>query len=355
MSIAKKYKEIVQVTKSNQKGSKESAKIPDKFKKLLKSKRKTPHEAAKGNTKKEITKIPGRHRRYSDKKLLRILKAEAMKLGRTPTCQYFQNSKNLPSVITYTSRWGSWNNAVKAAGLEPNLVISKSQSNRKKSSHVSNNSSTIRAPRTIKEFQKVQLYATLSDKEANGENVILQLGKQLNLDSPHIDQAADLYEEIIERGLQRGRTVKSIASATVYLTCRQATFPRTLGEIAQASGVSTKKLSHATSALAKKLKLELPPFQPLDFFDRIASQLLLPEDVKASTKSILHNPTTKRFSIGKNPMSILAASIYIGAKLCRKSITQDEIAKVADVTTVTIRNRYKELVEKLDIDKNIFD
>ena len=45
-----------------------------------------------------------------------------------------------------------------------------------------------------------------------------------------------------------------------------------------------------------------------------------------------------------------AAAPYISPLLCGERRTQREVAGVAGVTEVTIRNRYKELAEKLDID-----
>ena len=47
---------------------------------------------------------------------------------------------------------------------------------------------------------------------------------------------------------------------------------------------------------------------------------------------------------------IAAAAIYIASILCGDRRTQREVADVAGVTEVTIRNRYKELAEELDIE-----
>ena len=42
--------------------------------------------------------------------------------------------------------------------------------------------------------------------------------------------------------------------------------------------------------------------------------------------------------------------LYVSSILCGERCTQREVADVAGVTEVTIRNRYKEIAEKLDID-----
>ncbi|RLG31758.1 transcription initiation factor IIB, partial [Methanosarcinales archaeon] len=53
---------------------------------------------------------------------------------------------------------------------------------------------------------------------------------------------------------------------------------------------------------------------------------------------------------GRGPTGVAAAAIYIASIECDQRRTQREVAEVAGVTEVTIRNRYKELAEELDIE-----
>jgi transcription initiation factor TFIIB len=52
-------------------------------------------------------------------------------------------------------------------------------------------------------------------------------------------------------------------------------------------------------------------------------------------------------------MGIAAASLYVAALLVGDKKTQREVADIAGVTEVTIRNRYKELLEKLHLEDQI--
>lgn len=52
---------------------------------------------------------------------------------------------------------------------------------------------------------------------------------------------------------------------------------------------------------------------------------------------------------GKSPAGTAAAVIYIIAKNRKQKIIQKKIAKVASTTEVTIRKKYKELIERLNI------
>lgn len=65
---------------------------------------------------------------------------------------------------------------------------------------------------------------------------------------------------------------------------------------------------------------------------------------------ILKRAADRELVSGQGPLGIAAASLYIASILCDERKTQYEIAEVTGVTEVTIRNRYKELVRKLDME-----
>ena len=72
--------------------------------------------------------------------------------------------------------------------------------------------------------------------------------------------------------------------------------------------------------------------------------------VQAKGIEILRQAAEKELTSGRGPTGVAAAAIYIASILCGDRRTQREVADVAGVTEVTIRNRYKELAEELDIE-----
>ncbi len=54
-----------------------------------------------------------------------------------------------------------------------------------------------------------------------------------------------------------------------------------------------------------------------------------------------------KLTSGRAPKSIAAAVSYIASKITGEYRTQREIAEAAQITEVTIRNRYKELMEQV--------
>ncbi|MBU0496591.1 MAG: transcription initiation factor IIB, partial [Candidatus Thermoplasmatota archaeon] len=102
--------------------------------------------------------------------------------------------------------------------------------------------------------------------------------------------------------------------------------------------------------IARKLGLKLMPTTPLDYISRFCSELKLSGDVQTKTIDIIQDAANNELTSGRGPTGIAAAALYIASVLCGERRTQREVADVAGVTEVTIRNRYKELAEKLDID-----
>lgn len=59
-------------------------------------------------------------RKYSNCYLINTLKDYAVNLGRTPTYTEFENDRSVPSATKIKERFGTWNNALKLAGLKLN-------------------------------------------------------------------------------------------------------------------------------------------------------------------------------------------------------------------------------------------
>lgn len=62
----------------------------------------------------------GKNKEYKDWQLIHWLQDFAEELGKTPTQVDLANEPSMPSPSVYRYRFGSWNNALKKAGLEVN-------------------------------------------------------------------------------------------------------------------------------------------------------------------------------------------------------------------------------------------
>jgi transcription initiation factor TFIIB len=177
-----------------------------------------------------------------------------------------------------------------------------------------------------------------------------RLSSQLGLNRSVKELAAMLYRKLIVKRLARSRSIDAIVAGSIYAACRLRKTPRSLIEIAKHTRVSKKKIGQHYRLIVNKLKLRMPIADPINFVPRMITELELSGDVQQKVVEILNDAKAKhRLVMGRDPRGIAAAAIYIASILTDNQVTQRAIASVAGITEVTIRNRYKEIVRKLEI------
>ena len=161
--------------------------------------------------------------------------------------------------------------------------------------------------------------------------------------------AAMLYRRAVNQNLVRGRSVEGVAAAALYGACRSCEVPRTLNEITEASRASKKEVGRTYRYISRELKLNLQPASPVVYINRFCKELELPGHVENAAIRILNQAVEAELTSGRGPTGVAAATIYIASVLYNMRKTQKQNAATVGVTEVTIRNRYKELAENLDI------
>jgi transcription initiation factor TFIIB len=140
-----------------------------------------------------------------------------------------------------------------------------------------------------------------------------------------------------------------MVAATLYAACRIRKIPRTLDEVAENSRINKKQLGQCFRQLVRTIDVAIPISTPIDFVSRFSNELGLSGKVSGRAIKILETAKKAGITAGKDPTGLAAAALYISGILEDERRTQREIARVARVTEVTVRNRYKELVRNLQI------
>ncbi len=195
-----------------------------------------------------------------------------------------------------------------------------------------------------------------SSKDRNLSYSLSELVRQisyLGLKQSVHEEVARKYEKAVEMGLVRGRSMESIITALIYAVAREQGTPRTLSELSAASGIEKREIGRAYRYICRQLGIRILPAKPEEYIPRFASLLGLSGRVQAKAKQILKKAADADIISGKGPTGIAASSLYIAAVLCGEKRTQRDIADVVGVTEVTIRNRYKDLVERLGIEEEV--
>ncbi len=167
------------------------------------------------------------------------------------------------------------------------------------------------------------------------------------------EQTALLYRQCVKNNLIRGRPIETVVNAALYATCRSAGMPRTLDEISQISNVSKKEIGRTYRIIAHELNLKIPLTDPSSYVPRYVAALKLSGGAQEKAMALLKQAMKKGLISGRSPTGVSAAAVYIAGALVGERRTQKEVADVAGVTEVTIRNRYRELKQELAIDVNL--
>ncbi|ELY49300.1 transcription initiation factor IIB [Natronolimnohabitans innermongolicus] len=157
-----------------------------------------------------------------------------------------------------------------------------------------------------------------------------------------------IYRRALEEDLLPGRSIEGVATASLYASARQAGTPRSLDEISAVSRVEKMELTRTYRYIIRELGLEVKPADPEHYVPRFVSDLDLSDETERMARELLESARQEGVHSGKSPVGLAAAAVYAAALLTNEKVTQNDVSEVASISEVTIRNRYKELLEASD-------
>ena len=179
-----------------------------------------------------------------------------------------------------------------------------------------------------------------------------RMASYLGLSDSIREASAYLYRKCLDAKIIQGRSIESMVAASIYATCRMQHFPRSLDELALVSGVSKVNIGRAYRGIKVGLNVKVPLAEPSAYVPKFASALKLTGSAQEEAIKLLRKANKKGIWIGRAPIGIAAAAVYIAAAMCGERRTQTEVANVAGITEVTIRNRYSEIKKKIKLNVN---
>jgi transcription initiation factor TFIIB len=183
---------------------------------------------------------------------------------------------------------------------------------------------------------------------AHALSEICKISNKLNLPRNVIETSSIIYRHALQKKLIQGRTIQSVAVASIYMACRQCGIVRTLKEVAREANITKNEAAKNYRFLLKELKHNVPQVNTSNYISRIVNKLNLAGETERIAEKILETAVEQRFTIGRGPGGMAAACVYISCQLTGERLSQTKIAREAQVTEVTIRNRYKELAQNLE-------
>lgn len=206
-------------------------------------------------------------------------------------------------------------------------------------------------------FQRLRTWDVRSQANSSAHRNLVQafseldrLKDKLGLSDAIVEKTAYLYRKAQEKQLARGRSISSILAAIIYAACREMGASRTLSDVANATNVKRKAISRCYRIIVFALDVKVPLMDPMKCIARIANKAKISEKTKRMALDTMGRVVTREISAGKLPMGLAATVLYMTCHANGESMTQKEIADIAGVTEVTIRNRIKDLKARLPLE-----
>jgi transcription initiation factor TFIIB len=204
----------------------------------------------------------------------------------------------------------------------------------------------LRRLRTWNERFRAQGSKDRNLKHALGE--IDRMASALGIARPTRETASVIYRRALDEELLPGRSVEGVATAALYAASRLDGVARTVDEVAVVSRVERLEIERTYRYVVRELSIQVPPTPPTEYLGRFASALGCADETERRARELIETATEQGVHSGKNPVGIAASALYAAGQLCNDQFTQAEVAAVSDISEVTIRNRYREVLGAVD-------
>lgn len=196
---------------------------------------------------------------------------------------------------------------------------------------------------------RAQLNDSVSRNLEKALKLLNNFGDKLYLSQAVIEGAAYIYRKAAIKKLAKGRSTLGLVGAALYAACRETATPKTITDIATACNITTKDIMSHYKLILKELSLQMPVLHGPDYVTLICNRLQLSEKTKREALRIFSMVQENRISIGKNPRALAGSIIYLASQNCNEFLRQVEICQVAEISTVSLRKRCKEIKSKVEL------
>jgi transcription initiation factor TFIIB len=179
-------------------------------------------------------------------------------------------------------------------------------------------------------------------------NELDRLKDKLGLSEAIIENAAYIFRKAHQRGKVRGRSIPAFMAAAI---CRQMQASRTLDDIATTSNVKRKSIARYHRELVFEFQLEVPEIDSTKCISRVANNANITEKTKHQAINLMNEVVKRGMSAGKDPMGLAAAVLYTSCIKTGEQKSQIDLANAAQTADATIRNRVKDLKNRLELNK----
>jgi transcription initiation factor TFIIB len=146
----------------------------------------------------------------------------------------------------------------------------------------------------------------------------------------------------------RLQSLNALLAAIVYYICRKQGIHKNIGDILEIIPANTAVLLKMYKEVKDVLGLRMVHGGLLDYTEKYADRLKLPEHVKRAAMAIARLANNQGQAEGRNPGIVAATAVYMACKTSDKPISLGSVAKTAKITEATLKSCLKDLMELKD-------
>jgi len=113
----------------------------------------------------------------------------------------------------------------------------------------------------------------------------------------------------------KGRANEAVATASLYIACRQEGVPRTFNELCAYSRITKKEIGRCFKLILHAKGTCLDQISTDDFMSRFCSNLGLSTTVQRAAATIASVAVNRDIVAGRSPISVAAAAIYMASQV----------------------------------------
>lgn len=199
----------------------------------------------------------------------------------------------------------------------------------------------------LRQWDRNSRFASTSQSYVKAFTLLDGLKAKLGLSEAVVEQTAYLFRKITLKKILAGRSTIGMICATVYIACRLTNTPRTIQDVASAGNIKRKQLQSIYRFLLQELEIYPESYSPIEFVTRISNESDVSEKTRRCAIDILVKSEKIGITTSKNPMAMAAAALYLSSLKNKEDVSQTKISKVSGISSVTIRDRAKEIKSNL--------
>lgn len=162
------------------------------------------------------------------------------------------------------------------------------------------------------------------------------------------ERSAYFYRKALQKSLIKGRSISGFVAASIYLACKERMIPRTIDEVCRAAGIDRPFATHCYKILIGEMRIEPPVTDPFRNIAKISAKAGIEERVSRRAMEILSSIANHTAIMGKNPLVLAAAALYLATVEHGLNVTKTVIADAAEVSTISLRKRLADITRALE-------